>query len=112
MLAITGAAKVFLYRDYINMQKSFEGITALIEEAFPDLLLTGSFFVFLNRRRDRMKTLYWDRDGFVIWYKLLEKGTFSSKHKSNVSITRTEFFMLLEGIQPKRIQNRWKNMPE
>lgn len=70
-------------------------------------LLTGALFVFLNRGRDKMKVLYFDKDGFAIWYKRLEGGTFSSKSITGETISRTEFFMLLEGITPKHIQKRW-----
>jgi len=112
MFTLTGEAKVFLYQGSVDMRKSFESLSFLIEEAFPGLLLSGSFFVFLSRRSDRMKVLYFDKDGFAIWYKRLEKGSFKTKHKNHALLSRTEFFMLLEGIQPKHIQKRWKNMPE
>jgi transposase len=88
------------------MRKSFEGLSLITQQAFPDQLLTGALFVFLNRGRDKMKVLYWDKDGFSIWYKRLEEGTFS-KGSIKGQMSRTEFFMLLEGITPKRVQKRW-----
>ena len=51
------------------MRKSFEGLSVAVQETFPDLLMSGSYFVFLNKRRDHMKVLYWDAEGFAIWYK-------------------------------------------
>jgi transposase len=54
-----------------------------------------------------MKILFWDGDGFVIWYKRLEKGTFSCKWGSEVTLDRRAFLMLLEGITPKRLQSRF-----
>jgi transposase len=86
------------------MRKSFEGLSALVEELFPGELLSGSFFIFLNRRRDHMKVLYWDQDGLVIWFKRLEKGTFSWKWGEAASLDRRSFLMLLEGITPKRLR--------
>jgi transposase len=89
------------------MRKSFEGLSAAVEETFPGELLSGAFFIFLNRRRDHMKVLYWDADGFAIWSKRLEKGTFSRKENGESSISRREFLMLLEGITPKRLRMRY-----
>jgi hypothetical protein len=63
--------------------------------------------IFLNRYRDHMKVLFWDKDGFVIFYKRLEKGTFAWKWGDAKSLDRREFFMLLEGISPKRLQPRF-----
>jgi transposase len=89
------------------MHKSFEGLSVLVEENFPGQLLTGSYFVFLNRLRNMMKVLYWDGDGFAVWYKRLEKGSFLSKKIATGVISRCEFLMLLEGIVPKKIQRRF-----
>ena len=90
------------------MRKSFEGLSALAEENFPDQLLTGALFVFLNKKKDRIKVLYFDQDGLAIWYKLQEKWTFSWKQIDHTSINRREFLILLEGITPKRLQKRWQ----
>ena len=54
-----------------------------------------------------MKVLYWDGDGLVIWYKRLEKGNFAGKNYRTASINRREFFMLLEGVTPHKIQARY-----
>ena len=107
MLAIPGNAKLFLCQKPINMRKSFEGLSAVIEELFPGELLSGAFFIFLNRYRDHMKVLFWDRDGFVIFYKRLEKGTFAWKWGDTTSLDRRTFLMLLEGIVPRRLNQRF-----
>jgi transposase len=106
MLTIGNNARLFLFKEPMDMRKSFEGLSSAISQAFPDKLMTGAYFLFLNRRKDHLKILYWDQDGFAIWYKRLEKGTFAQKAISD-SLTRKEFFMLLEGITPKRIQPRY-----
>jgi transposase len=107
MLTIPGNARLFLYQKPMNMRKSFEGLSAAVEELFPGELLSGAFFIFLNRYRDHMKVLFWDKDGFVIFYKRLEKGTFAWKWGDTTSLDRRTFFMLLEGIIPKRLNPRF-----
>lgn len=107
MLALSATTRIFLYHGKVDMRKGVEGLGTITEDTFPSQLLTGALFIFLNRGRDKMKVLYWDKDGFAIWYKRLEKGTFSSKNHSASQISRTEFLMLLEGVTPKRIQKRW-----
>jgi len=107
MLAISGNARLFLYQSPVSMRKSFEGLSTIIEQVFPGEFLSGAFFIFLNRYRDHMKVLFWDRDGFVIFYKRLEQGTFSWKWGDTKPFDRREFFMLLEGITPKRLQHRF-----
>lgn len=107
MLTISGNARLFFCQFPINMRKSFEGLSATIEELFPGELLSGAFFVFLNRHKDHMKVLFWDRDGLVIWYKRLEKGSFTWKWGDSKPFDRREFLMLLEGIVPKRLQSRF-----
>lgn len=100
--------RLFLCRHPVNMRKSFEGLSALVEELFPDMLLTGSLFIFLNRKRDHMKVLFWDEDGLVIWFKRLEKGSFAWKWGSESQLDRRAFLMLLEGVIPKKMQARYK----
>lgn len=108
MLAFPGKARIFVCKDSIDMRKSFESLSAAVETVFDEELTSGAYFVFLSRRKDRMKVLYWDADGLAIWYKRLEEGTFKSSYRDNVMIERREFLMLLEGITPKHIQKRFK----
>lgn len=102
MLIMPAHARFFLCKTPISMRKSFEGLSHVIEELFPGELLSGSFFVFLNRSKDHMKVMFWEQDGFVIWYKRLEKGTFSKIDADFMN--RREFLMLLEAIVPKKIR--------
>lgn len=106
MITVSNTARLFLFEAPVNMLKSFEGLSILIESSFPGELMTG-YFIFLNRRRDRMKVLYWDGDGFSIWYKRLEKGSFLRQKSSSSQLERREFLMLLEGVTPKKIQRRF-----
>jgi transposase len=107
MLAIPGNARLFIYQHPMNMRKSFEGLSAAIEQLFPGELLSGALFIFLNRRKDYMKVLFWDNDGFVIYFKRLEQGTYRWKWGETAPLNRKTFLMLLEGIVPKRIHKRF-----
>lgn len=108
MLAIAGNARIFFFQQPVDMRKGVEGLSFLVEQSCTGELMTGAFFVFINRTRDRMKILYWDNDGFAIWWKRLERGSFRLLGINKTLIDRREFFMLLEGITPKRMQKRYK----
>lgn len=107
MLVLSADAKVFVYSSPMDLRKGFEGLGSIVEQEFNEEVTSGAYFAFLNRRKDRMKVLYWDGDGLVVWYKRLERGTFSGKSSKNLPLSRREFFMLLEGIVPKRFNVRY-----
>ena len=75
MIMLPSAVRIFLCTRATDLRKSFDGLTGLVQECFGQDPLTGHLFLFLNRRRDRIKILYFDRDGLAIWYKRLEAGT-------------------------------------
>ena len=107
MLAVNGQARIFVREGATDLRKGFEGLFGILSLSLSREFLDNTYFAFINRKRDRMKVLYWDGDGFVIWYKRLEKGIFSRQIRSSNQITRREFFMLLEGVTPKRLQSRY-----
>jgi len=63
VLSITSHTRFFLYQTPVSMHKSFEGLSAIVQNTFPQSLFTGAFFIFLNKKKDCMKVLYWDQDG-------------------------------------------------
>lgn len=109
MLALP--AKIFLCREPVNMRMSFEGLGTLVEQLFPGELLTGALFLFLNRPRSCLKALFWDRDGFCIWYKRLECGAFICNMQNQI-LDRREFLMLLEGIVPQKMRSKFSPKKE
>lgn len=106
-MRLFGSTRIFLYDQPVDMRKSFEGLGLLVDRSYPDTLLSGSLFLFLNRSRTLIKVLYWDGDGFAIWYKRLEKGTFSSCFSGQSELSRQQFTLLLEGVTPKRLSKRF-----
>lgn len=107
MLAL-GNGRIFLCHQPIDMRKGFEGLSAIVESTFQEPITGNSYFIFINRTRDRMKVLYFDMDGLAIWYKRLEKGRFPKRDEESGIIDRREFLMLLEGVVPLRIHRRFK----
>jgi transposase len=105
MLSLPSAIRIYLSRDAVDFRKSHDGLLAVVRDAFGDDPFDGSLFVFLNRRRDRVKLLQWDRDGFWLHYKRLEQGTFRLRVEADevrVELTRAQLSMLLEGIDLER----------
>jgi len=90
----------------VDMRKAFDGLSAIVKNGFQKNPLDGTFFVFINRTADRLKILYWDRDGYALWYKRLEAGRFripvalTSDGEPAALISAAQLAMLLEGIEP------------
>lgn len=100
MLTLPPGLKIHIATAPLDMRKSFDGMAALVRQQLQLDTHSGHLFVFCNKRHDRIKTLYWDRNGYCIWYKRLEQGVFrlpkvQSKH---YCITPAELNLLLEGI--------------
>ena len=76
MFGLSAAVRVYLATKPTDMRKSFDGLSALASGSLALDPLSGHLFVFINRRCDRIKILYWDRDGLAVWAKRLERGTF------------------------------------
>jgi transposase len=93
-------------QEMVYRRRNLLGLSSLAESDFKERVASGAFFVFLNKRRNMMKILYWDQDGLAIWHKRLEQGLFGKPSSKNL-LNRREFLMLLEGITPKRINRRF-----
>jgi len=109
MLSLTAATRIYLYRASCDMRKSFDGLCGIIRSEVNQDPLSGSLFVFCNRRRNMVKLLYWDSDGLAIWFKRLERGSFSLPRMDAMDgrIDRRELSLLLEGVVPKKVSRRF-----
>lgn len=108
MLTLPGAVRIFVCLAPVDMRRSFDGLSALAEQAVGTSPLSGHLFVFGSRRGDRVKILYWDRDGLALWYKRLEAGTFRFPRGEGASreLSAADLMLLLEGIDVAGVRRR------
>ena len=102
MLALANHSRIFLCTEPTDMRRGCRGLSAIIREKFEADPTNGNLFIFINRRRDRMKLLHFADRGFWLYYRLLEAGTFEVLKSNDGSIKRqidsTELSMLLSGV--------------
>ena len=100
MILLPSAVRIFVCTRAVDLRNSFDGLSGLVQDCFGQDPLSGHLFLFLNRRRDRIKILYFDRDGLAIWYKRLEAGSFQMPQvtQDGVELQPAQFAMLLSGI--------------
>jgi transposase len=102
MLSLPPAVRIWLSAEPVDLRKSFDGLAALVREGLRGDPLSGDVFVFRNKAADRIKLLVWEEDGYAIWYKRLEAGTFrfprSPEDQPRVEVRAADLVMLLEGI--------------
>ena len=110
-LAPNGAFKIYLYARDVDMRKSFDGLMAIVQNEFQRDLRHGDLFLFLNRRRDRIKALRWETDGLTIWMKRLECGTYErpvrpSADGAHLEMDATDLALLLAGVEFQSARRR------
>ena len=102
MIHLPASVRVYLCLTACDMRRSFDGLQSLVRDHLKLDPFGGHLFVFTNRRRDRVKILYWDRDGFATWEKRLEEGTFAMPRAEDSGgrreITAQELGAILSGI--------------
>lgn len=108
MLNVPAPVRVFLYAVATDMRKSFSGLHGLIVEALRQDPLSGDWFVFVNRRRDRIKIMLWEGDGFSIWYKQLQRGTFAmpASDSQSLVLTAQQLALILAGVDLRQTRPR------
>jgi transposase len=103
-------ARIYLYNVPVDMRRSFDGLMAIVQSEFEQDVRQGDLFLFINKRRDRIKLLWWDEDGLAIFMKRLEQGTFErprmESDSKQLQMDRTELGLLLSGIELKSVKRR------
>jgi transposase len=118
MIALPSSVRIYVAAEAVDLRRGFDGLAALTRSVINQDPMCGHLFVFLNRRRDRVKILMWDRTGFVCLYKRLERGSFTIPSKPaggqrHVEIDSWELGLMLEGVDLRgaRRRPRWYRSP-
>lgn len=109
MLKELSAENIYIVCGHTDMRKSIDGLAAIVQQQYKLDLFSSSAFLFCGRRRDRLKVLLWEADGFLLLYKRLEEGKFNwPKSEQEVrNLTREQYIWLMQGLsvdQPKAIK--------
>jgi transposase len=111
MISLPHPVRVFLHAGPTDLRKGFDALAGLVTTAFSRDVTCGHLFLFVNRRRDRLKILYWDRgDGLAIWYKRLESGSFqipaTPRDSASIEMSPTQLALILSGIDLESARQR------
>lgn len=111
MLSLPLSVRIFVCTEVTDMRRSFDRLAQMVEEHLQQDPESGHLYLFFNRRRDCVKMLLWEGDGFVIWYKRLETGTFAVPEPApgagaGVQIRARDLNLILGGVDPARVTRR------
>lgn len=110
MFGIDRSVKIFLYGKPCDMRKGFNGLYGLVQNEMEMSPLCRNLFIFMSGDRSRLKILFWDMDGLVLYYKRLERGTFKRPcariNALNSELTQDELYMILRGIDFEKTKKR------
>jgi len=108
MLSLFPSVRIWLCAQPADLRKSFDGLAALVRDWLGGDPLSGQIFVFRDKSADRVKFLVWEEDGYAIWYKRLEQGTFrfpaAADSHPRVEIRAADLVMLLQGVDPSSVK--------
>jgi transposase len=110
MLTFPPGVQVYMAVEPVDMRKSFDGLSAAVQSVFDRDVLDGHLFLFLNRRRDRVKILWWDNDGLALFAKRLERGSYEvprhDPQTKQLRLDATQLALLLGGVQLDSVKRR------
>jgi len=115
MFTLSSDNRFHLYLAPTDMRKSFDGLSELVTEILGGTPLNGEVFIFINRRRDKIKLLQWQGVSFTLYYKRLEEGTFElpsyASKATSIELSYAQMVMLIDGLSIKNIQKRKRYNP-
>lgn len=106
MVGLTEQQRYFLYQGACDMRKSFNGLSGLVRNEMHGSLLSGDVFVFVNRRRNQMKILFWESGGFWVYHKRLEQGRFELPDSKSNELSWQKLLLIVRGIDLKSVRQR------
>jgi transposase len=114
MIGLPEHVSIYLYTQPVDFRKGFDGLTGIVTSALGRNVTDGSLFLFVNRKRDRIKALWWETGGLTLWYRRLEQGTVEllkpEDQQSHVTIDSVELAMWVAGVPLKSARTRRKRM--
>jgi len=110
MIHISDKYRYMVYSGETDMRKSFQGLASIVKHKMQCDVLNGDIYIFISRRRNSIKLLHFEGDGFAIFYKRLEKGTFEmpayDSQSGTLRITDNELLFILKGVALKKVKYR------
>ena len=114
MIGLPSGTAIYLCTDAVDFRKGFDGLTGIVTTSLGKNVTDGSLFLFVNRKRDRIKALWWETGGLTLWYRRLEQGTVElpkpQADATHVTIDSVELAMWIAGVSLKSAKVRRKRM--
>lgn len=110
MLHLSTSCSYYLYRSATDMRKGFDSLCGIVTSGLQMDVLSGSVFIFINKKRNQLKLLLWEGDGFAVYYKRLEKGTFeipdTNEESSSIAVSAQQLQFILQGVSLQKVHLR------
>jgi transposase len=114
MIGLPANTRIYLCTTPVDFRRGFDGLTGVVTESLGQKVTDGSLFLFVNRRQDRIKALWWETGGLTLWYRRLEQGTVelpkTDRDTSHIMIDNVELAMWIAGVSLKSAKRRRKRM--
>lgn len=114
MIGLPANPRIYLCTTPVDFRKGFDGLTGVVTESLGQKVTDGSLFLFVNRKQDRIKALWWETGGLTLWYRRLEQGTVelpkNDGDTSHIMIDNVELAMWIAGVSLKSAKTRRKRM--
>jgi len=114
MIGLPEQVSIYLYAQSVDFRKGFDGLTGVVTTRLGQQVTSGSLFLFVNRKQDRIKALWWETGGLTLWYRRLEQGTVElpkpNECQSHVTIDSVELAMWIAGVPLASAKTRRKRM--